>query len=101
MGGGGTISAMNAAIKRNERKREHRNYFKQKPKYTSTEVKLLYDKKLPAKELYRLKTRARDRGKKEELINIIVLVISICLTIVVLYLLVEILMSFYFIGNEN
>ena len=101
MGGGGSISAMIAAIKRNERKRDRRNYFQQKPKYVSQEVKKVYDKKLPTKELYRLKAKARNRSKKEELANIVVLVISIFFTIVVLYFIVEIFMTYYFKKEGN
>lgn len=92
---------MIAAIKRNERKRDPRNYFKRKPKYVSQEVKKLYNKKLPAKELYRLKAKARHRNKKEELINIIVLVISIFLTIGVIYFMVEIISPYYLNGIEQ
>jgi hypothetical protein len=100
MAGGWAIPTMNAAIKRNEIKRDRRTYFQQKPKYTSKEVKKLYSKKLPTKELYRLKAKARHHSKKEELINSMLLVLSVLLTSLVLYFIVEIISPYYLNGIE-
>jgi len=95
MGGGGHIAAMNAAIKRNERKRDKRSYFRQKPSYKSKEIKKLYSKELSRKERNQSRNRFLYERKKNELLNAVLLVISLGLTGIVLYLMVFILRTYY------
>jgi len=96
MGGGGSIAAMNAAIKRNERKRDRRNYFQQKPNYTSKVVKKIYSDELSFKDRNYLRRKAHYEEKKNELLNAIILIISMGLTAIILYLIVHLLMVYYF-----
>jgi hypothetical protein len=96
MGGGGSIAAMNAAIKRNEIKRDRRNYFQQKPSYTSKDVKKVYNKELSKKKRLYLRKKAHFEGKKNELLNSVILIISLALTGFVLYFLVYLLMTYFF-----
>lgn len=95
MGGGGTIAAMNAAIKRNERKRDRRNYFQQKPRYVSKEVKKIYSKGLFDKDRLYLRKKAHFETKKNELLNAVILIIALVLTGFVLYFLVYLLMKYF------
>jgi hypothetical protein len=96
MGGGGHIAAMNAAIKRNERKRDKRSYFRQKPTYTSKEVKKIYSRELSRKERNLLRKRSHYEKKKNELLNAVLLIISLALTGIVVYLMLTLLMTYFF-----
>lgn len=96
MGGGGSIAAMNAAIKRNERKRDRRNYFQQKPRYISKEVKKIYSKELSDKDRLYIRKKAHFETKKNELLNALILIIALTITGFVLYFMVYLLMNYFF-----
>jgi hypothetical protein len=96
MGGGGSIAMMNAAIKRNERKRDKRNYFKAKRVYKSEHIEKLYKRELTRKEIRIIRLQTSNQKKKEELLNIIISVLSIGLALVVCWFLVFVLKHYYF-----
>lgn len=103
MGGGGSIAAMRASLKANERKRERNRYFKKggffensERRYKSTEVKKLYAKELSKKEKFRIRKFTKNQRKKEQMLNSVILTLSIFLSFTTLYLLVTILRMYYF-----
>ena len=87
---------MNAAIKRNERKRDKRNYFKAKRVYKSEQVEKLYKRELTKKEISIIRLQTANQKKKEELLNIIIIVLSIGLTLAICWFLVYVLKHYYF-----
>ena len=100
---GGSIAAMRASLKANERKGDRKKYFEKgsyfkngRRDYKTIEIKKLYSKSLTKKEKARLKRYSRVEFEKEKLPNGVILSLTIILTLAIMAFLASILKTYYF-----
>lgn len=97
MGGGGSIAMMIATLKANERRRDRKNYFKrERQDYKVLEVKKIYSKELSSKEKNRIRLFSKNQRKREQMLNSVIFTLSVLLSVLVIYLSVNILSVYYF-----
>jgi len=102
MGDAGSTATMKASLEADDRDNERRIYFEKRSyfkkdslEYKTSEENKLYNKELSKKERYQIRLFSQNQRKKENLLNAVILTMSIFMTLGIMVLSLFILSNYY------